>query len=840
MSITTAIFRKDARQFRLLIVLLPALLAVLVAVRLGLTGSIAPDPTSNVSMPPFHEGLLALVCIVLAGILMSYVIFEGSPGRPERFQATRPVPLRSLLLAKSAFLAAFVIAPFALAAVFYLMLSGMPASVVGLGTVQSLVRTLVLLGFGVPLMLLWETRRRLVAGIVATGLGIAGFVTVDGLFAARGSLFLPFRTDIFFGSLTQVVCFAIAAGILLILAAVHLRRPLGLWPRLTALLLTGAAAPLLGALATAHRLASPAAGPAPVAMASCAISHNNRQNGVSIASINLKPDAATPTDEKIVWNFSRLTVGGREIPLPARRNPRLFPSSYLHDGTPTLALSAEIRQPLGPDWALVAGRMHGRSVSSAPAGAWAPEAGLPAEPATLDAVLQGHRFSWQPVAELPLIPGSSVRDGDSIWTFHGSGRADHGPFRLSLTHKGPELWLRPGNDVPRFDDASYSVVLLDPKRRFARFFQNFHWSNTELASDTACPRRGLLIDMDGFDESPNLVNANLESFRLLILRARYEGTRFYRWTSPAPLAFRDTSPNRPSGFANDKRDLKAADIARWIERHPGPAADAPAAAVARYLVAILEQTNRCRRLEEKHPAVTALAAYVPTHFNLFLRALDSLHMDQHASSRLLEHAIAAGIEHRQLPDLVTRLSTNSNMMQIVEKRGWTADIAADLARLIRNGNHDRKLLMAARGLPDTAGITRDEWLAIFRLHPGADTYRILRQIPGLEPRLAAEVDACMARQPPLLESDGDPLLALAIVRGHPRGPALLHQAVGYSMQLNEHNAHEFSNIIKSNFDLSGCPNHHGDSDIFVPWFLAQDPASFTYDPATRLYTAPKR
>ena len=67
MSMTTAILRKDLRQFRILIGLLSGLLAVLVAVRLEWTGSVMPDPGANGFVRLGLEAMLVLVTVILAG-----------------------------------------------------------------------------------------------------------------------------------------------------------------------------------------------------------------------------------------------------------------------------------------------------------------------------------------------------------------------------------------------------------------------------------------------------------------------------------------------------------------------------------------------------------------------------------------------------------------------------------------------------------------------------------------------------------------------------------------------------------------------------------------------------
>jgi len=835
MSLTTTILRKDIRQYRILIGLLTGLLAVLLAVRLEVAGGVAPDPASNIGSGPILEGLLALLTVVIAGKLVSYLVFEDSPTRRERFLATRPVPARNLLLAKLTFLGAFVVAPFALAAALHLAFSGMPARVIALGTLQSILRTLALLGVGVPLMLLWESRRRLLAGIVAGGLGITAFALAIGLLQVRRSPLLSFRPDCFANPLVQVIAVAVAAIILTGLAAVHLRRPLGMAPRLAGLLVAGILAPLLAALMTSRHNASPE-GPVPASRMARVGFNRQQADGKPLLGISLSPSLPTPADEDVSWSFASLRIDGRAVPLRPMSDPRLMPSHYVHSDY-SRGIEAALHRHLGPGWSLVMSH-YGRDLGPASASAFERRTPLPSGRAPIDAVFRGNRFSWHAVAELPLIPGSSVRAGDDTWTFHRSASdSSRDLLRFSLSHRGPALWLAPGGQLPRFDRQLHRFALLDPGSRQICLLNDRHPVRRELGAGTACPRRGLLLDMEGGREAIQFASAGVTRLRLLILRPRHEGVRFCRWSAPEPVTLPDSDSFSSRGLANEPSNLRVDAITRWIESNPGPDPEAPSADVARYLVSILEQSNRCAGSGDWQPVVRTLAAYVPNHLELFLRALDSLQMDQHRSRSLLYDALGTGIRHSQLPNLVRHLGARPTLVCLARRHDWTAEIAPDLARLIRGGKHDQVLLNAATSLPDSAGITADEWLAIFRLDPRPRTYAILREIPGLDAALDSEIDQRFTGSIPLLMDNGvEPLLELALARGHPEAPARLHQAVRFSTLLSDYNHHSFLHTITNHIDLSTHQGNHNDADTVVPWFLALDPAGFTYDPATRLYT----
>lgn len=82
-------------------------------------------------------------------------------------------------------------------------------------------------------------------------------------------------------------------------------------------------------------------------------------------------------------------------------------------------------------------------------------------------------IDWS-IAELPLITGSEARDGDATWTYHGHARQPEGTLALSLTLRGPELWLDPRGRSPIFENDVYHFVLLDLQRQLAVRLEDNH------------------------------------------------------------------------------------------------------------------------------------------------------------------------------------------------------------------------------------------------------------------------------------------------------------------------------------------------------------------------------
>jgi hypothetical protein len=358
-----------------------------------------------------------------------------------------------------------------------------------------------------------------------------------------------------------------------------------------------------------------------------------------------------------------------------------------------------------------------------------------------------------------------------------------------------------------------------------------------LGGGTACPRRGFVLRLEGGREIDDLVAGDPSRFQLLVLRPRFEGMQFAVWTSPEPVEMpSERAYASRGGLAHDAKNRTPEDIAEWIAGHPAPPATASEAVIVRWLVALLDQTNRCGSTLRDHPAIPALAAYVPRNLGLLLRALEALEMDHHTSERLLLDAIQAGLQSRQLPDIVGRLRDHPRLLGVVVGRDWAEKVTPDLVRFVRNGYLDRQMLEVLTSQGAACGLSPDEWLATFRLEWNTETYRHLSQLPELKPKLDAMIDERFAAHAPVFDDHSlDPLLELALMRGHPEAPASLQRAVRYMARLGPHNAHWQADRIGRHFDLSSYTGERHDEEALVAWFLSLDPAGFRPDPASGKY-----
>lgn len=137
--------------------------------------------------------------------------------------------------------------------------------------------------------------------------------------------------------------------------------------------------------------------------------------------------------------------------------------------------------------------------------------------------------------------------------------------------------------------------------------------------------------------------------------------------------------------------------------------------------------------------------------------------------------------------------------------------------------------------PAAQVLTEEEWMAFLRLEPSARRYR--RMAAGFVPRpvLEQEVDRWLAGDPLRLPNPQgiphygiDPVLELALARGHPEAPRRLKEAITRKRE-DDANYHAVRVVepVSDAFVLPAGLKGHAE---VVDWFMAQDPAAFVFDP----------
>jgi hypothetical protein len=835
MPLWTTIFRKDFRQLRVMLAIFYGLLLLQIPIRLGLVGSFAPDPSQNAWRPILLEGMFSLVAFVIAAKFVCLTVYQDSPARRERILATRPVTGRALFAAKALAILLFVVLPHVVATVVYLALSGLPSGFVLTGAVESLLLSLVLCAAAAAFSLLWESLPRFYVG---AGVAAASALILPFLIEAREYLpaGLRLRPDSLPHAPILFALLCLAAAGFAALAALHLRRPWPLWRRLAVLPLIAVLTVLLtpAVSRSIENRNSLAITPTEPAVLVKRVVNRNMVNGRAEITVALSPAPAVAPDPAldVCWHLRSFAVGDRTHSLNRAPDPRTHPAQVIPRREITPALHYALRKHFPEDYGLVTDSA-GRIGAIKPAWAAFREKNLPAAPAPIHAGFLGRRYSWQLVAELPLEAGSSATDGRDTWTVHGTATPPARSLAISLTHFGPKLWFGRDPEPVDFEQANHRFFLADTKRHHILPLDDWHPIRTRLATSTACPRQGLVLQLDEWPGRATPAEDDLGSLRLLVFRPRYEDSITFDWRSRGNVDLRSEIAAGGGELARDKQDLKPDDIAKWLEENPAPAPDSPAPEVARWLVEVIERTNRCSNLQSDHPLLPALAALVPHHLDLILRAHEALAMDQHSSRRALDDALATGLRRDQLPQLASHIDRHPALLTHVERRGWAADLAPQIAELARRGRTHTSIYQVAASLPDRAGLSNAELAAAFRLWPDPNLYQALRPVPGLETELDAYIDHLVANRMPLLRTAGNSwTLELAILSGHPDAPHRLHRSLSFSLNVSRYHGDWLGSQIQRHFDPADFADIQNNPEELAQWFFKQDPATFRFDPAT--------
>lgn len=126
------------------------------------------------------------------------------------------------------------------------------------------------------------------------------------------------------------------------------------------------------------------------------------------------------------------------------------------------------------------------------------------------------------------------------------------------------------------------------------------------------------------------------------------------------------------------------------------------------------------------------SSWVPTKLNIILRAWS------HPYWYPLTRAIAASVPENQKNQIIDKLRDYPDLVEVLERRGWLDD-ARELLLSLYETNKIRK----PEHLPAIASLnepsTYERLIASVEANGGANLYNVLRQKPGIEPKLSAAV-----------------------------------------------------------------------------------------------------
>jgi len=176
MSLTLHQLRNDIRQFRMLLLIWAAFLALDLGTDLGWLGKVTD--ISRDRPADFLATLLPVAVWALLFLIPSMVVLADSPARREGFLSTRPMPKRDLWLAKLIFIFGLIVLPTVAQNVVYLWMEGLPVRFVAQGGWEHLLWILPVSLCAAGFAALWRSYSQWAAGlgIVLGAAYLAAFV----------------------------------------------------------------------------------------------------------------------------------------------------------------------------------------------------------------------------------------------------------------------------------------------------------------------------------------------------------------------------------------------------------------------------------------------------------------------------------------------------------------------------------------------------------------------------------------------------------------------------------------------------------------------------------------
>ena len=820
---------------------------------LGLPNADSSDPNGPQSaIYVIWAPLLYIFSAALAVFIILPTMREDSPAVRESFVATRPIHPRALWISKALFLLLVIVFPLLLSNAIYLILNGRGARTLLLGTLQTALWVVPVTALTAAFVSLWATKFRLGAAFA-----VCMAVAWGAVIGAEFLQWHRFRGD---NSFTDPLNFISAIGwaalafVLLTTSRRFFRLPLRvkLLPAVF-ISLAGLAYFFFGPVPI--RSTSPggtlpnlaATGELSPAESGFQFSLNEDHRGPDrghTLGLTLIPDrpAGLQPNQEILWQITETTANS-EIQRHATLSPEVLLSRF--DLTRILGnpMINAVEKHLDRELLWMNRRNHPRSTYAVSI----PGVDLQSNtPLKTRAKLDGRIFEWQVAADLPLRPGATVGDEYEKWTMVGLTRTVHEPFLLTVRAARTHLWLSSRSEerscaiMSPSRDVAY--LLYDPKN--GRGYAGLEPRGvSSRAPGTAYVHRSINLTLNyPFNRGRNLITSLGESpddLRLLIVRPRYIGQISRQWVAESGIHPNSLPRPTSGGLARRERQLSSEQFELWFKRLEKPEPDASPAAISQFLVTVLDKAAQCRSgIRSGGPVVRDLARYVPDHLELFLRAKQSLAMDDHTPRRLLMEALTLGVTSAQRPSLVDGLRSDSRLLRILDDRGWSGDAVPVLLEKFHTGRRDAETLriLARHGklAPYIPAL-----LAELRRSPDKGTYDLLRTQPGVGPRLDTTVRAMWEDRLRAIKMDGpfdSTRLKIALRHGLVDAVEELHSQARITKELAPTELYNVARFLQDYFLLEGVArgDRHEDQ-IVVPWFLARSPELFRFDPISRRF-----
>lgn len=777
--------------------------------------------------------LVEWVAWVLAAWVLVAVVWRDAPLRRERYLAVRPLPLSSLFAGKFAALLVLVVLPFSAVEGIDLLRQSLSMGVVAAGMAQTalLMIPLVLAGFAVAW--LWEKSRSGVIALVAALVGIE-----LGWWAWCGARWFNGREwRMAHGHLADprylAFTFAAIAGLCGVIFLVHRRRSL---PRLAriGLFLVAVCASSMGAAWMASRNFS-ATEPTGLPLVHLTLTNNDSGSGI-VNWLGIEPASpALAPDEDVIWSFRSLRMNGRAVPMWPDEDPgeRLKLSNYSTSFTPPVWHALARHLGHDPEVSLL------RNPTTYPASIALPGKSDPERTLDLEATLLGTVVRWEVVADLDLKSGEAVRNRDSLWRIvTGAPEARislEDQTRRFVLERSLRFWLagqsEPGN--PRSDRwflANPGEGWILPADTFQlpesrAITSALRWQRNQPRFSNSSSTRA-----EGEEEK-----AKAPPTRALIVRAIPVRRVTVDWKTVKPLSCKGLWSPAPQRSGQDK---PGGDPVAWLKDHPAPGENATDREVAGWLEALLDEMgDRMLSGDQRKLVIEAIGSQVPKHLPVVEAGMYKAYARGGSGGATFYLAILGNLTREGLhscPDLVR----DGFFASEVVSRGWARDFAALAAEETRNGLgwQVKDVLLAE---PEAAGLSESEWLAFFRIYPSAGSYAALRGKVLKAEEIDAEADRLLDTHVllPFEWEDRDSLLELSFARGRADAPVGLSQGIKRVTRVRQISSFNVGKLVRAYFVLPDdiVPK---DGRQELDWFLAQDPARFVFDPATRKFHLP--
>jgi hypothetical protein len=855
MKLTLHLFRKDLRQFRLLLLVWLAMLALDLAANMGWVGGIDGHwQQGRGGLASTMFGMQTFFLWVLFFLMPTVVVVTDSPARREGFLRTRPVRGRDLLLAKALFVLVAVILPALAQEWLYLTISGLPAGYVLHGVGERLLLALPLVTIAAAFASLWRSYGQWLGGLVLAYAGTFGVLLFGelGLYlAGHRDPDLGFSSAPYFSrNLAASYVFSLLAVGLAILNARYTwsltRRWLGI---ATSIAIFLAVLQYWPWDLCPQRGADPAAAAAVVRQAPLNVSLQDLQLSPMFGkqwadrldfSVTLNPPLNKAIRPNVIeWNGRRtalVNATGQSF-APAhppgnattRRGLGNSPASDLASVVGLLPQAVLFR--IGQMYGLIEPSQLGEfKLASGPA--WL------REPVTLKADLDGAVYRWDKVAEFSLNAPASLPDAQGAWSFVGWNYDE----RIHLSYlivKRSQISLATSADA-RLKGFEYSpteryeFVLYDPKRNIAVTPGNSY--NMPLAarggaSALAQYWMNLNIGEYGNYNWKPISPQEMADCRLLIFQKTWLGTVPATWQSPGFVINDLMTPLSP-GFKNYQEGLSASEVEQRLSEIAPPDPTASPAEVKRYLLQALPIIDAGRLSQPPGPPVIArLAALVPDHLEILLDGLPA--MAGNAKTAVIQ-AIGQGAEEAQKNQLIAAVPANPELIPILFQRGWVADARGSLDQLMNSPKPlSFEAMQAIAWFQDPQ--TYPSLLRGLQGTPRTDLYDLLRSLPGMADPLAASVAQLWADHDPVLSDNTWELqqtLKLALHAGNP-------DALRFALRLLDETAPKrgrpqdndvLDEIFRNNVDLSGLQwNDRQNDQLILAKLRGHAPGEFTFD-----------